>query len=712
MNSTTLICKRCKAPLEYEEGSAVLRCPHCGYTEKIDESDDITRERIRAKAYKDTELGKTKIEKEADIKAKEIHLEEKNLGIKKVKYLIYAIIVVVLAALIALAVYNGQHKGKIHIKQASEFYIGTDYQLTHRLLAEAGFDNIEESPQATLTMKEKELEGKVIRVSIDGNPAFDKGWYPKDATVTIFYGILDPQRANDIRMPLSRTDCIGKNYQTIVDKMTAEGFHNIKIVPYADLSMDRKEQDGKITRITINNSEEFYLGDYFAADSIIQIDYHTLDPERMADVQIPASYDSFTEMDYLAACKEFLSAGFTNITLIPKYDVRFYEGSKSGVVQSITVNGESTFLKGIWLPYDTEVRITYRTKDLKYIGEDYQEINKMLATMGFSDIELMPLNDLEINELKKQGQVVSVLIGDIELGEAEELNLLAHIVIQYHSERQAGSNQVKITTASKDLTGKNYEEVVAALKEMGFTRVRAVALEDLSNEIIHKNGDVSEVSIGGTTKFSVGEIFDKSAEVIVSYHSLKPKPTPTPEPQPTESQVKLTVAPKDLKGENYEEVLSLLQEMGFTNVSAVALEDLSNEIIHKNGDVSEVSIGGVTKFSVGEIFDKSADVIVSYHSLKPKPTPTPEPQPTEGQVRITVAPKDLKGKDYQEVISRLQEMGFTNIKTDPLGDLKRGWIYDEGEVKEVSIGGTTKFSINDIFDSDVEIIISYHSFPE
>lgn len=79
MNSTTLICKRCKAPLEYEEGSSVLRCPHCGYTEKIDESDEITRERIRAKTYKDTELGKRQIEKDTVIEAKKLNLEEKNL---------------------------------------------------------------------------------------------------------------------------------------------------------------------------------------------------------------------------------------------------------------------------------------------------------------------------------------------------------------------------------------------------------------------------------------------------------------------------------------------------------------------------------------------------------------------------------------------------------------------------------------------------------
>ena len=616
MNSTTLICKRCKAPLEYEEGSAILHCPHCGYNEKIDESDPVTIERIRAKAYKDTELGKSIIEKEATLEAKKLNIEEKNLGLKKVKLIIYIILSLAIVGLVIYGVYAIQHKGKIHIKQSSDYYVGMDYQYTHRLLEEAGFERIEDSPQANLTKKEQELIGKVNRVSIDGNPTFEKGWFAKDATVTIFYGVLDPERANDIRMPLSRTDCIGKSYQTIIDKLKAEGFHNIKTVPYPDLSKDRQDEDGRITRITINNSEVFYLGDFFAADSIIQIDYHTLDPERKTDVLIPASYDSFTEIDYLDVCREFLKAGFSNITLVPKYDVKFYEGSKSGVVQSITVNGESTFIKGVWLPCDTEVRITYRTKDLDYVGKNYEEIGKTLPLLEFFKIEYEPLNDLGSRELKKNGEVVSIIIGEVELSEATELNLLTPIIIKYHSEQQADNDQVKLTMASKDLTGENYESVVSSIKAMGFTRVKEVPLEDLSNEIIHKSGTVSEVSIDGVTKFSAGEIFDKSAEVIVSYHSLKPQPTPSPEPQA--------------------------------------------------GD---------------------------------------------GQVKISVKPKDLKGKDYQEVLAILQEMGFTNITTKPLGDLKKGWIYDDGEVKEVSIGGETKFSLDDIFDADVEIIITYHSFP-
>lgn len=80
-------------------------------------------------------------------------------------------------------------------------------------------------------------------------------------------------------------------------------------------------------------------------------------------------------------------------------------------------------------------------------------------------------------------------------------------------------------------------------------------------------------------------------------------------------------------------------------------------------------------------------------------------------MKISVKPKDLKSKDYQEVVAILKDMGFTNIKAEPLGDLKKAWIYDDGEVKEVSIGGETKFSLNDIFDADVEIIVTYHSYP-
>ena len=65
-----------------------------------------------------------------------------------------------------------------------------------------------------------------------------------------------------------------------------------------------------------------------------------------------------------------------------------------------------------------------------------------------------------------------------------------------------------------------------------------------------------------------------------------------------------------------------------------------------------------------------------------------------------------------EILYILKEMGFTNIRSVGLGDLKKGWLYKEGNVKTVSIGDITKFSVGDVFEKDAEVVISYHSFPE
>ena len=235
--------------------------------------------------------------------------------------------------------------------------------------------------------------------------------------------------------------------------------------------------------------------------------------------------------------------------------------------------------------------------------------------MGFTDIELAELNDLGPNEIKKAGQVAGVQIDSNELNDVEELNLLSRVTIQYHSERQANANQVKVTVASKDLQGKQYEEAVAALKEMGFIHVCADALDDLSNEIFNKNGEVSKVSIGDITKFSKGEIFDNTTEVIVFYHSPKSKEVAASGVKAVDGQVLITVAPKELKRKDYHEVLSTLQEMGFTNITVTPLGDLKKGWLHDEGEVKEVSIEGNSKFSVNDIFSDDSEIIVFYHSF-------------------------------------------------------------------------------------------------
>lgn len=521
MDSTTLICKRCKAPLEYEEGSAVLNCPHCGYSEKIDESDPVTIARIRAKLIRDTELGKKKIEKDAAIEGQRLNLEEKNLGLKKIKIILAAALLVCIAILVVFAGYKIKHKDEIKMPLSAAAYCQRNYEDTYQLLKDAGFEDIEYIVQDNLSMNERKLINIVTQVSINGNTSFNAGsWFSKSSTVKITYRDLDPSKKNDVEMPISSMDCPGKNHQIVADMLKAAGFQNIQETSYADLAKDHQSDDGKITHIYIGNNSAFYQGEYYAVDAPIQIEYHTMDPERVTDIEIPDNSDSYVGRDCAEVRKEFQKSGFSNITLVPKYDLSLFRTAKKGEIQSIAIKGSNTFSKGTWVPTATEVTITYHAEEVRFVDKNYQDVIDELKDMGFNDISSSPLGDLGIRDLKKSGKVESVLIEGADFEDATELNLLTHIDIRYHSEQMANDAQVKITTASKDLVGENYQTVIDALQNMGFTNVKGVALGDLKKGWFAKENTVKSVAIGNATKFSVGDILDRDIDVIVSYHSF------------------------------------------------------------------------------------------------------------------------------------------------------------------------------------------------
>lgn len=83
----------------------------------------------------------------------------------------------------------------------------------------------------------------------------------------------------------------------------------------------------------------------------------------------------------------------------------------------------------------------------------------------------------------------------------------------------------------------------------------------------------------------------------------------------------------------------------------------------------------------------------------------------DGKIHMPFGANDYDGVNYQEIVSQLEEAGFTNVREEPLGDLVTGWLNDEGEVDEVSVDGDTVFSTDSKYLPDVEIVVSYHTFP-
>jgi len=84
----------------------------------------------------------------------------------------------------------------------------------------------------------------------------------------------------------------------------------------------------------------------------------------------------------------------------------------------------------------------------------------------------------------------------------------------------------------------------------------------------------------------------------------------------------------------------------------------------------------------------------------------------DGEAQAPLSAKELAGRDYQDVVVLFETAGFSNIELVALGDLVTGWLRGEGEVKGVSINGTTDFSSGKWFPEDALIRITYHSFPE
>ncbi|APZ49930.1 hypothetical protein BW721_09975 [Jeotgalibaca sp. PTS2502] len=73
---------------------------------------------------------------------------------------------------------------------------------------------------------------------------------------------------------------------------------------------------------------------------------------------------------------------------------------------------------------------------------------------------------------------------------------------------------------------------------------------------------------------------------------------------------------------------------------------------------------------------------------------------------------DIDDAIYKDVVADFENAGFTNVKTKKIEDLVFGWLTEDGEVEEITIDGETSFSTSSRFESDVEIIVFYHTFQE
>jgi len=80
------------------------------------------------------------------------------------------------------------------------------------------------------------------------------------------------------------------------------------------------------------------------------------------------------------------------------------------------------------------------------------------------------------------------------------------------------------------------------------------------------------------------------------------------------NEASISESMEDYGGKNFNTIVMLFRGAGFTNVTAIPMNDLNIFNQGKNGQVESVTINGNDEFEEGDIFPMNSNVLITYHS--------------------------------------------------------------------------------------------------
>ena len=89
-------------------------------------------------------------------------------------------------------------------------------------------------------------------------------------------------------------------------------------------------------------------------------------------------------------------------------------------------------------------------------------------------------------------------------------------------------------------------------------------------------------------------------------------------------------------------------------------------------------------------------IILEYDSIK--------------KISFPYSSKSVKKFDWKKVKTKLNSLGFSNIKCKSKKDLIVGVLHHKGEVDSVTIDEKNNYSKGDKIKANAEIVITYHTY--
>lgn len=153
-------------------------------------------------------------------------------------------------------------------------------------------------------------------------------------------------------------ELIGKNYETVSDKLAKAGFTNIRVESVEDLDILELEKENTVHQVLILGKGAFRKEARYPYDIPIIVKYH-----QVKKVCSPLSAKEAKGTDYEDVVYKFEQAGFINVRSEIIYDIITGWLNDVGAVEYVTIDGNRKFDTATKYRPDVEVVITYH--DLK-----------------------------------------------------------------------------------------------------------------------------------------------------------------------------------------------------------------------------------------------------------------------------------------------------------------------------------------------------------
>lgn len=428
---------------------------------------------------------------------------------------------------------------------------------------------------------------------------------------------------NKVDTPYGATECVGKEMESVKSDFESSGFLNISEEEICDLDITEKDKYGIVESVSVNGVSDFNGNEEFKNLSKVLIKYHTF-----KNIEIPFSSEEIKNIDTETLAKTFKEKGFVDITIEEEYDLDPDENIE--FENEVIINKTDSFEKSSAFPQNAQIKITTHKPYKKYT---LKVIIDFIPNLLFSkyDVEFKVANNIETLEHGKDGEFeyklkegeYTLVFKSTESSSVNgkvKVNLTGDTEVSYKIEcdddkvdietlyienkGEIGEYEAMIPANSSDYAYANYQEVEKAFKDAGFTNVKTEALYDIVWGWTEE-GEIEKISVDGKTEFKRGDIIAKDCPIVITYH-LSEKDRPV-----GENEIRIPFDDFDFWDEYYDVVEKSLKEAGFTNIKFETISIFGSSM--EQGLVDNVTINGNSVFYKGEIFEKNAEIIITYY---------------------------------------------------------------------------------------------------